>query len=61
MKPKLRRLLFDHELGRELKMNRKKYIEEFAFGADGSSTTRIVRAIREVTDEAVPNARRQSS
>ena len=51
MEPQLRRLLFDRELGQELEVQRKKYIEDFAFGADGSSTARIVEAIREASDE----------
>ena len=51
IEPELRRFLFDQELGRELDKMRKRHIEEFAFGADGSSTARIVRAIREMADE----------
>ena len=43
----LRRLLFDGELRLELERQRRKYIEEFAYGTDGSSTARIVKAIRE--------------
>lgn len=51
MEGQLRRLLSDRELRQELEVRRKEYIEEFAFGVDGSSTARIVRAIREVSDE----------
>ena len=51
METLLRRLLFDRELGQELEVRRKKYTEEFAFGADGCSTARIVSAIREMADE----------
>jgi hypothetical protein len=43
----LRQLLFDGELRLELERRRRKYMEEFAYGADGSSTSRIVSAIRE--------------
>ena len=45
---RLRGLLFDGELRLELERQRRKYMEEFAYGADGSSTARIVNAIREV-------------
>ena len=47
----LRRLLFDRDLGSELEKRRKKYTAEFAFGTDGSSTARIVRAIRQAAGE----------
>ena len=60
MEPQLRRLLFDRELGQELEARRKKYIEEFAFGADGSSTARIVDAIREASDEGERTRARSS-
>jgi len=51
IEPQLRRLLFDRELGRELEGQRKRYLEEFAYGADGSSTARIVSAIRALVNE----------
>jgi hypothetical protein len=38
-------LLFDAETARALETKRKEYIREFAFGADGRSTERIVRCI----------------
>jgi hypothetical protein len=47
IEPALRRFLGDRDLGRELERQRKKYLEEFAYGADGASTARIVSAIRE--------------
>ena len=47
IEPALRRFLYDPDLGRELERQRKKYLEEFAYGADGSSTARIVSAIQE--------------
>lgn len=43
----VRRLLFDDDVRRELERARKEYIQEFAFGADGRSTERIVEAILE--------------
>ena len=46
IEPPLRRFLFDRDLCQELERQRKKYLEEFAYGADGSSTARIVTAIR---------------
>jgi len=50
IEPALRRFLGDRDLGRELERQRKKYLEEFAYGADGASTSRIVSAIRETAD-----------
>ena len=41
----LRKLLFDEGARKELDEKRKEYIQEFAFGADGRSTERIVEAI----------------
>ena len=41
----LRKLLFDEGARKELEEKRKEYIQEFAFGADGRSTERIVEAI----------------
>jgi hypothetical protein len=41
----LETLLFDAETARALETKRKEYIREFAFGADGHSTERIVRCI----------------
>ena len=41
----IRKLLFDEGVARELERTRKEYIQEFAFGADGRSTERIVEAV----------------
>jgi UDP-N-acetylglucosamine 2-epimerase len=41
----LDRLLFDDDTARLLESKRKEYIQEFAFGADGRSTERIVECI----------------
>jgi UDP-N-acetylglucosamine 2-epimerase len=41
----LEALLFDAETARALETKRKEYIREFAFGADGRSTERIVECI----------------
>ena len=41
----IRKLLFDDGVARKLERTRKEYIQEFAFGADGHSTERIVQAI----------------
>jgi hypothetical protein len=41
----LRALLFDRETGRALEERRRQFIQEFAFGADGGSTERIVALI----------------
>lgn len=41
----LRALLFDRETGRALEERRRQFIQEFAFGADGGSTERIVELI----------------
>jgi len=62
IEPALRKLLFDRELGRELVERRKKYLEEFAFGADGATTARIVSAIRQAAGEGggEPSADAQS-
>ena len=62
IEPPLRRFLFDRDLGQELERQRKKYLEEFAYGADGSSTARIVSAIRKAASlgEAEPSADAQS-
>jgi UDP-N-acetylglucosamine 2-epimerase len=38
-------LLFDAETARSLETQRKEYIREFAFGADGRSTERVVECI----------------
>ena len=43
----IRKLLFDDGVARELERTRKEYIQEFAFGADGRSTERIVEAVFE--------------
>jgi hypothetical protein len=41
----LETLLFDADTARLLESKRKEYIQEFAFGADGRSTERIVECI----------------
>jgi len=41
----IRKLVFDDGVARELERMRKEYIQEFAFGADGRSTERIVEAV----------------
>jgi hypothetical protein len=41
----LEALLFDSETARSLEATRKEYIQDFAFGADGRSTERIVECI----------------
>jgi hypothetical protein len=41
----IRALLFDAETGRALEEKRRQYIRDFAFGADGGSTERIVELI----------------
>ena len=41
----LRKLVFDESARKDLEEKRKEYIQEFAFGADGRSTERIVEAI----------------
>jgi hypothetical protein len=43
---RLRSLLYDELVVSELEVRRKEYIREFAFGADGGSTERIVEALR---------------
>ena len=43
----LRKLLFDNKLGEMLQERRREYIQEFAFGADGRATERIVKEILE--------------
>ena len=45
-------LLFDAETARALETKRKEYIREFAFGADGRSTERIVECILNVVNGA---------
>ena len=45
--PALRELLFDDEVAKALERRRRDYLQEFAFGADGRSTERIVAAILE--------------
>jgi hypothetical protein len=44
---RLRKMLFDRDSVSELEVRRKEYIQEFAFGADGGSTQRILEAMRE--------------
>lgn len=47
IEPVLRNFLHDRKTRGELERQRKKYLEEFAYGADGKSTARIVSAIRQ--------------
>ncbi len=49
IEPVLQRLLNDPEAARALEERRKEYIQEFAYGADGRSTERIVNCILEAT------------
>ena len=56
IEPRLRQLLFDRESRKTLEQFRKKYVLEFASGADGRSTERIVRALRETADAPLPPA-----
>jgi hypothetical protein len=49
IEPVLQRLLNDPEAARALEERRKEYIQEFAYGADGRSTERIVSCILEAT------------
>jgi hypothetical protein len=51
---RLKALLHDESVASELEQRRKEYIREFAFGADGGSTERIVDALRQTA-----NLRRQ--
>ena len=46
----LRRLLFDREVAAELESRRKESIREFAFGAEGGSTDRMIEALRETAE-----------
>jgi hypothetical protein len=47
---RLRELILDPVTASRLEKRREEYIKEFAFGADGRSTERIVQAIRETAD-----------
>ncbi len=47
---RLRNLLFESEMVSELERRRKEYLQEFAFGADGGATKRIIQALRETAD-----------
>ncbi len=47
---RLRELILDPATASKLEKRREEYIKEFAFGADGRSTERIVQAIRETAD-----------
>jgi hypothetical protein len=49
----LERLLNDPDVARELEERRKEYIRDFAYGADGRSTERIVDCILAATKPAV--------
>ena len=44
-------LLYDDEAIEHLAKKREEYIQEFAYGADGKSTERMVQAIEELADE----------
>jgi hypothetical protein len=46
----VRKMLLEEEHAREFEQKRREYLMEFAFGADGLSTTRIVTALREVAE-----------
>jgi hypothetical protein len=46
----LDRFLHDREVQRRLSERRREYIREFAFGADGRSTERILAALRETAE-----------
>lgn len=50
----LETLLYDSETRRALEAKRKEYIREFAFGADGRSTERIVRCILNESESGNP-------
>lgn len=52
--PALSKLLSDDDVRRELERTRKEYIQEFAFGADGRSTERIVEALFELIEACKP-------
>ncbi len=52
IEPALRKLLFDAAAARELESARRDYIQEFAFGADGRSTERIVESLFQVAHRA---------
>jgi UDP-N-acetylglucosamine 2-epimerase len=47
---RLRELLFDPEVAAKLETRRKECIQEFAFGAEGGSTERIVETLREAAN-----------
>jgi hypothetical protein len=49
----LRRMLFDEEYAGAFEKKRREYLMEFAFGADGLSTTRIVAALRQTAEKGV--------
>lgn len=51
IEPAIRKLLFDDGVARELERARQDYIQEFAFGADGRSTERIVESLFQVARE----------
>ncbi len=48
----LETLLYDADTARLLEAKRKEYIQEFAFGADGRSTERIVACILNESQES---------
>jgi hypothetical protein len=47
----LRKLVCDEEFALEFEQKRREYLMEFAFGADGLSTTRIMTALRRVAEK----------
>jgi UDP-N-acetylglucosamine:LPS N-acetylglucosamine transferase len=48
----LKRFLHEPQVRAELDERRKRYIHEFAYGADGLSTERILAALRECADKS---------
>jgi len=50
----LRKLLYEAEFAREFERRRRDYLMEFAFGADGLSTERIMDALRRVAEGREP-------
>ncbi|MFQ5790970.1 MAG: hypothetical protein ACE5JI_10910, partial [Acidobacteriota bacterium] len=47
---RLRQFLFDPPSASELEARRKQYLQEFAYGADGGSTERILAALRRTAE-----------
>ena len=59
IKEALQKLLFDEAFAEVLETRRRAYIMEFAFGADGRSTERILEAIRRLAGEKQERAVRE--